>query len=126
MSKPKTSSPERDALRAAAFAADAATDSKVVEFRGQRFEIRAPSLALQERIAKMESGARQSVATVLECTFVPGSGEKVFEAADQEALLNLPVTPGGLFATLGKAITALVAVTPEGVEKNSESAPTES
>lgn len=64
--------------------------------------------------------ARLQVAAVLACSFEPETGAKLFEAADEAALLDLPA--GGWFDELATAALALINVDQEDARKSSGAA----
>lgn len=131
MSNEKKSSPERDAARAAALQDDPNLDAVRVKYKGAEYEVRAPSykqIKDVERYAthdgKLDDG-EQMFRLLIECTYTP-TGERVFEAADLQTMLQRPSTAmARLTKALGLPLTKLTqALTLEEEEKNSESAPT--
>lgn len=62
--------------------------------------------------------ARMQVAAVLECAFVPGTNERVFDAVDREALLELPV--GGWLSQLAQVAVTFLSPDEGAAAKNSE------
>lgn len=97
----------KEALRSGALRSRPAK-SKTVDFEGQKYEVRAPSVrsraqilrragVLDEKKKETDPG-RMQVAAVIACTFDPESGERVFEEADFEALLEDPA--GGVVDAL--------------------------
>lgn len=122
-------STKRDALRTAALKTRA-PKSKIVEFEGIAYEVRAPTVETRGKIleragvldddaakkakgskAKHDAAALQ-VAAVIACTFVPGepgaeaSSETVFEDADVARLLIEPA--GGIVDVLGEVALAFL------------------
>lgn len=107
----------RDALRGAALKSRVA-NSLVVEFEGNQYEVRAPSVRDRSSVFALAGvldvdasskkkgqpvrvdSARLQVAAVVQCTFVPGGDERLFELSDFEALLNEPA--GGLVDALAE------------------------
>lgn len=93
-------------------------------------ELRQPSVSGRATILKAAGvsgdgkGAidlgRLQVAAVLACAFDPETGGKLFEPADEAALLELPA--GGWFDELATAALALVNVDQEDARKSSGAA----
>ena len=92
-------SSNREALRASALKTRQPRKT-IVEFDSQKYEVRAPSVKQRSEIlqragvldddkkTKKTDTGRMQVAAVVFCTFDPDSGERVFENADVEALLE--------------------------------------
>jgi hypothetical protein len=93
-------------------------------------ELRQPSVSGRSAVLKAAgiSGdgrsavdlGRLQVAAVLACAYDPETGSKLFEAADEAALLELPA--GGWFDELASAALALVNVDQEDARKSSGAA----
>lgn len=93
-------------------------------------ELRQPSVAGRSAVLKAAGvsgdgkGAidlgRLQVAAVLACAYDPETGAKLFEPADEAALLELPA--GGWFDTLAEAALALINVDQEDARKSSRGA----
>lgn len=120
-------SSNREALRASALKTRQPRKA-VVEFEGQTYEVRAPTVkqrseileragVLDEKKAKKTDTGRMQVVAVVSCTFDPESGERVFENADIEALLEDPA--GGIVDALSvPAIAFLNASNDKDAAKN--------
>lgn len=128
MSDEKAQTP-RDLLRSAAFAEDLEHERTVVEFRGQKYEVRAPTVKQKkfaENVGRKRGGDGPmdedsfAISLIIQCTYVPGTEERVFEAADMDTFLARPITPTSVFQALLDGIKTLAKPeSPEEVEKNS-------
>lgn len=85
----------RDSIRSQVFAKKD-LKSKTLDFFGTQIELRQPKLkdildAQQEAAQQAEDGVSSAVVSILlQYAYVPGTSEKVFEAGDRDALLQLP------------------------------------
>jgi hypothetical protein len=81
----------RDALRAALLAS-AKPASKLLKFRGQKVEVRQPSVEAVLNQSKVDEEGRRSgpVDMLIQCLYVPGTNERLFEEGDRDALMNMP------------------------------------
>lgn len=111
----------RDTIRAAALG-ESKQRSEIVRWRDVEIEVRQPTVGQRSAILKAggdrespDMGRMLAVATV-RCSFVPGSGERVFDDADVDALLDQPC--GGSADELGSAVLRLLNVSPEDARKN--------
>lgn len=131
----------KEALRNAALSRPQFIRQTVVH-EGNTYEVRQPSVALRGEIMKaartqMVKGkkgedveidassmdlSRMQAMTVICCTFLPGTDERLFDEADIDALLAMPA--GGLFDKLSDMGQKLMAKKAEEAAKNSESVPT--
>lgn len=100
-------------------------DSRLIKYEDGEFEVRQPSLGLKGDITKqcgIKPGADEvdfnewQFALLMNCIFVPGTNEKVFELGDKAAFLNQPST--GLYGELLKACNELFIDAPETAAKN--------
>jgi hypothetical protein len=87
----------RDKLRAATLGAKNNFQKKVVTINGESFELRQMSIRDRSEVRALtvdENGFSDpyafNVRSVIRCTYAPETGEKVFEDADFEALMDLP------------------------------------
>ena len=124
----------RDKCRAATLGAPAVRASKMVEWNGTKFEIRSPSFLDSRRIAnasvvglgkKAKTDNVKALAhALIASVYVPGTDERVYEAADVDAMESRTAEDFvGFFARAVGEVNA--ATTAESAEKNSESAQTE-
>lgn len=109
---------------------------KTVEYEGEEFEIRQPTVALRAKIMQEariqpESGEESDVESVIAkvdyssmqvwsviyCTYVPGEDERVFEPQDVQSLKDQPT--GSFVDLFAEAAIELMNVTPEQAAKNS-------
>lgn len=100
--------------------------SQMVDIDGTQYEVRQPSV--RERSAILQAGevlsgdakkmdmGRMQVQGIITCTYVPGSGERVFEQADFEALMEQP--SGGFVDKLGEVVLTLMNIEAEKAAKN--------
>lgn len=129
---------DRNQLRAALLGAPRRFRSQLVKVATEagelEVEVRAPSVrsrGLILRRAKALSGDAEKVEpeqlqveAVLQCSFRPGSEERVFEEADREALLSQPA--GGFVDRLAEVALPMLNVEEaerKELEKNSEGTP---
>jgi hypothetical protein len=87
---------ERDArkeLRDHLLASPAVRTSKLVQWKGKTFEVRAPSMKQQRRLSKIsleKDGSRDDIKSLsyalIECVYVPGTDVQVLEVADIAAM----------------------------------------
>lgn len=91
------------------------SESVVVEHKGQKVEVRAPTLAQQKKAIKAATDKNGeidnfevAVLQIIACTYVAGTDERVFEIADKEALLNMPAGANSLVAKLANALKEIV------------------
>lgn len=77
----------RDRIRSAVFNAKPKTDEMI--FFGQKVELRQPSLGAIMGVRE-RSQEEQTYQMLLNYTYVPGTGELVFEPGDVEALKEIP------------------------------------
>lgn len=92
----------RDKIRSLTLGQAAKFRSEVVNIDGVDFEVRQPSIAGRSTLLKMagvkadtESAqnidiTRMQVLVVIHMTYVPGTNERVFDAADEAALCEYP------------------------------------
>lgn len=82
-------------------------ESRIVEFRGYKIEIRQPTLG--SVISAQEGEKARSVATTLiQYAFVPGTNDHIFEPEDEESLMQMPF--GGDFIKVANALTELTSI----------------
>lgn len=119
----------RDELRAATLGAASVRATRVVEWNGKQYEVRSPSLAQSRKLANLAKQAgsddfKAMVHGIIQTVYIPGTDTQVFDARDEEALLARGMRDFvGAFA---KALRELGQEEVEAVEKNSESAPSDS
>ncbi len=109
----------RDNIRSKIFSgANKHRKSKVIDFMGEDVEVRQPTVKQVQDLAK-EARKEDSDAvllSIMEYCYVPGTDEKVFDAADKDELLGLPV--GDWLNNLNKAIEEMTGVDVSMAEKN--------
>lgn len=119
-------------LRSATLGAPAVHGSKLVEWNGKKFEVRLPTLK-QQRFLKAQALDKKTqtqddlkalVWGITECVYVPGTDERVFDAADFDDLMGRNTKD--FIGTFMRALGELGKVDPEEAVKNSEGSPTES
>lgn len=101
-----TSSPIRDSMRAEIFGRKRKT--KEIEAFGHKMEIRQPTLGgLMD--ARDQSPTKESlIRSLIDSAYIPGTGEKVFEEEDKDALMTIPWGPD--FEPIANALTELTGV----------------
>jgi len=119
----------RKQLRSLTAGAKVEFKKESIEWEGQSFEIRQPSVAIKSKImqksrisldeedkaASMDFGAMQ-IWSVIYCTYVPGTEELVFEEVDEATLSS---KPSGSFVDKFAAIAMkLMNVEPDEAAKN--------
>ena len=89
-----------------------------VELFGTKVEIKQPSLGQMIAVADRATASKSSplVAMMIEYCYVPGTTEKVFEAADEQQILSLPT--GAWMTTFNDALTKLTDIDVSEAEKN--------
>lgn len=117
----KTESVTRDSLRAKIFASEnLKPGSRIITLFGEKVEIRQPTIAQISKMSKASVDEKVSplIRIITEYTYVPGTDERVFEAADAEALSAMP--SGKWLSDFNTAMEELSGVDVKGAEKNSE------
>lgn len=124
----KSLSPEekakRDLLRSKTLGSPAVHASKTVEWNGEQYEIRAPSMKLQQKIERLSStkdgvdNLKALFVALINCIFIPETDILVFEEADEMAMGERGTKD--FVGVFSKALTDLAReVNFESVEKNS-------
>lgn len=118
-------------LRAVTVGAPKDFKSKIVEFAGEKFEIREPTEAQRAKIrersykitgtkdqqeVKVDTG-ELAVWSLICCAVVPGTGDYVFTEADYDCLINMPASQ---LDALKSAALEFVNLDREKMEKNFE------
>ena len=114
--------------RAALLADDG--ESIIVEHKGKTVEVRLPTLKqqreftkrAQDKKTKETDGAKMLVLAVIGCTYYPGSADRVFEAADEEALMEKS-TGNTIVGKVARVLNKAMSEKPEEVEANFDDAP---
>lgn len=116
------SSAERNKLRSLTVGREKKPKIVTVEWEGKQFQIRQPGVG--DKIAIMEAtgleaGARGvmtmtaaglvrgRIEAAIRCTYVPETGERLFEEADRASLFGTPDTNGSFLKVVGDAAFAL-------------------
>ena len=92
--------------------------TKIIDFMGEDVEVRQPTVKQVQELAK-EAKKEDSDAvllSIMEYCYVPGTEDKVFEDADKDELLGLPV--GEWLNNLNQAIEEMTGVDVRAAEKN--------
>jgi hypothetical protein len=120
----------RDAFRSATLGAPAIRRSMVVEWNGQKAEVRRPSIERQLYIDKVTAQAdgtidkrKQLFLGLIGCVFLPGTDIQMWEVADEAVIMSRDMDDfvGFFMRKLGELNAE---VTMESVEKNSDSGAT--
>jgi DNA-binding protein YbaB len=121
----------RDRLRQKTLGSSVVESSMKVEWDGDTYEVRSPSLAQQKRIRNASVDAKSGdsddikalVLGLIECIYVPDTNEKVFEKADVESLMER--STNGFVGVFMKALGKLSKVDIDETKKNSATDQTE-
>ncbi len=109
----------RDSMRAKIFSGkNKHRKTKIIDFMGEDVEVRQPTVKQVQELAK-EARKEESDAvllSIMEYCYVPGTDDKVFEDADKDNLLGLPV--GEWLNNLNQAIEEMTGVDVRMAEKN--------
>ena len=124
----------RDEIRAATLGAAPQFKSRIVEANGQKSGVRKPSIGDRQEIARKSvevkaaaggqdpvyavNGLEMRLQGIIACCYVPGTGERIFDAADYDVLRSQP--SGSFVDVLGEAVLELMNVEAEPESKNSE------
>ena len=110
------------ALRAATLGKPKEPRKETVEFNGQKYEVRQPSIVTRDRImkdSKDDKGAQQlgrmCALAVIACTFIPGTDNRLYTDADLDGMLGQPT--GSFVDTLGNVAIRLMMEAPEQAGK---------
>lgn len=114
----------RARLRGATLGAERKADCEMVEWGGEKFEVRRPSLKQSKAIetgSKNKDGVTDSyralVLGIVHTVYVPGTSERVFDERDADGLMESDLR--GYVGAFANAIKKLSAeATPEQAEKN--------
>lgn len=120
------SSDIRSKLRAVTLGAPAVRASVLVEWGGEKLEVRRPTLAQQRAIDQASTdkkgkkdNMRALILALIQCVYVPGTDEQVFERADVDALEAQ--SDDGFIGALARGVSELAKQgSAEEAEKNSE------
>lgn len=89
-----------------------------IEMFGEVVEVRQPTLGQIARMGKEDSKIPAIIRMMVEYVYVPGTNERVFDAADAEQLATMP--SGKWLTDMNKAIMEMTGVDVKEAEKNSE------
>jgi len=93
---------KRDSLRKLTVGAEKDFANEIVEYNGDKFEIRQPSVSVRSKILKKASVSddfddfgkvefdKMQIYAVIYCTYVPDTDERVFDESDIPALKDQP------------------------------------
>jgi len=109
--------PGKDKIRSAIFSSNNFERREVSMF-GNIIEIRQPSVAQLQTLldTSSESKKNASILSLIEFSYVPGTDDKVFDIADYDGLLNLPM--GAWFTEFNTAWSELSDLNMEEAEGN--------
>ncbi len=119
----------RDILRSATVGASVVKNHKIVEWNGHNFEVRSPTLKQQKHLKKVSTDPKTKDQDamkalchgIIECVYIPGTDEKVFEPSDVDNMMDRGISD--FIGVFMKTLADLSDVKPEDIEKNSESDP---
>ena len=77
---------------------------------------------VKDKKTKETDGAKMLVLAVIGCTYYPGSADRVFEAADEEALMEKS-TGNTIVGKVARVLNKAMSEKPEEVEANFDDAP---
>lgn len=113
---------KRNALRSALLGSSPVFKKEIVEYNGEQYEIRQPSVKARKQLFEKcmdENGKIQTgdflVWGVIYNTYVPETNELVFEDTDYEVLMAKP--SGGILDKLGAIASKLLNVEDDSIEK---------
>jgi len=97
---------------------------RTVEFKGAKFDVRAPTLGASRRATRMATdpktketdAVRLMVLLVIACTYHHGSDDRVYQAADEDTLLDSPTVPGTMLHLVTSALREMSETPPEVVK----------
>ena len=119
---------KRDSLRKLTVGAEKNFASEIVEYNGDEFEIRQPSVSVRSKILKKSSLSddiddlgkvefdKMQIYAVIYCTFIPGTDELVFDESDIPSLREQPT--GSFVDEFAAVAMKLMNVKPEADAKN--------
>ncbi len=108
----------RDKIRGQIFSAEnRKTKSEIITFYGAEIEVRQPLVA-QIVDGDAEEGRAGIVDSLLKYAYVPHTEEKVFDAADVDALMTMPFSRD--FGRFAETFQKLTNIDIKGAEGNSE------
>lgn len=104
----------------------------IVEHNGRTVGVRPPTLAQQKFFTRQAKdpktkeidGTKLVVLAVIECTYVPGTAERVFRREDEEVLMNMSTDKRTIVGKVSRLIQKMMSEKDEEVEGFSEAAPT--
>lgn len=107
----------RDEVRSKLFSgAQSNRKTETINMFGTQVEVRQPSVGQVLELQGSDDQRSQLVRMMIEYCYVPGTDEKVFEPADEEAIMNWPV--GDWFNQFNNAVMRLTDINVEAAAKN--------
>lgn len=112
----------RDLLRSVTVGAPKNFKTEIIEFEGQEFELRQPSIKVLQTIAeKSESDGSVGMIDLgiwgmILCTYVPGTNDLVFEEGDYKEIISHPKSK--FIEELSSKAIELISIDPVVMEKN--------
>ncbi len=118
----------RDEIRAATLGQPAQFKSEVIEIEGKQIEVRQPSVGDRHGIAEksIKKNANDAMVdlqemrlqAIIHCCFVPGTGERIFDPSDYDALRSYPA--GSWVDKIGDLAVKMLYIETGPQSKNSE------
>lgn len=115
----------KDQIRALTLGSPNRFRTKTVEVNGTKIELRQPSVGVRSDLRRKVTAISQDgidfnlfeflIYGAIECCFVPGTQERVFESTDYEAFRNC--APGGWFDDLCEEVSKILNIGKEEEEK---------
>jgi hypothetical protein len=104
---------KRNALRSAILGKSPVFRKEIVEYEGEKYEVRQPSYKARKELFNKCMDENGKIATgefltwgVIYNTYVPDSDELVFEESDYDVLMSMP--SGGILDKLGSVASKLL------------------
>ena len=118
-----TTTSKRDELRAKTLSDAPKFRHKIVEYKGERYEIRQPTVRARMEIVKrgvsgtgIVDGLVVMVWAVIYNTYVPGTDERVYDESDYDVLVARPA--GGFIDSFGEVAADLMGTSTTDIKKN--------
>jgi hypothetical protein len=99
-------SPTRDAVRASMFGRQ--RKSRKVEAFGHEIELRQPTMGGLMDARDQPTTKESLVRSLIDCAYIPVTGEKLFDEEDKESLMSIPWGPD--FGPIADALAELTGV----------------
>ena len=119
-----TEQSQRDKIRAATLGKSKKLESRTITIDGQQVELRQPTVKIRNQLLRYAATPECDVdfndfllRAVIQCAYVPGTNERVYEDEDYDVLAERPTND--FVDEFSETIMGLMNVTPGEVEKNS-------